>query len=197
MTRRFAQLSVALLTACSNEPDRLEKLLLSAKTEEVVVSTAATKIGEQPTILTAPGTMRVVGGMIAVCYVLRDGVAREELPRIFEKSLGSIMMKTVVQLGNGERHEFAPPMPAWNAEGKTGGKNELAACSSYRTCTPIPIGSEIAMIEASASSTIDIKGIYFMSGTLLDPRDLLPEKAHQKPPTAAQTDGRTRCKGSA
>ena len=73
----------------------------------------------------------------------------------------------------------------------------MVACSSYRTCTPIPIGSEIAKIEVSASSAIDIKGIYYMSGTILDPREFLPEKELQKSTTTASADGPTRCKDGA
>ena len=85
------------------------------------MSTTVAHINERPTIFPAPAPLKVVGGRIEVCYVLRDDVAHQELSQVVEKALGGAKIKTVVQLGNGERHEFALPMPAWNADGKLGG----------------------------------------------------------------------------
>lgn len=170
--RRVTAIAMLLaLTGCDAKLDKLFDLLSGATTNTVVLSKNSARLNTSPTKFLPTEPMFVAGSQASVCVVLAGGIPLQStstMDAVFNKLMQDAILESVLRMEDGSTVTFSNVGRAWSMWGNVVERDEVAACSSAKCGTELPIGAKFKAVEITASPALEIKGVYWSSTNAFD-----------------------------
>ena len=166
MKRYIILIPVFALFGCDRVMDLFD-WLEGTKTNIFVLSNVPVMIGKKYSSFKIQGEAIVVGSKASICFVLRGNfplAASDVMEQEYDKYLKGKNITALIHTENDSKIEVDKPYQSWSKYGVIEKNDELAACINFKCASEkLTIGTKIKSIDISASSSVNVKGIYWTS----------------------------------
>ena len=165
---------VLLLAGCDQIGDKLSSWFWGTERHVTVISATPVQLSTTPIgfDLREPG--KVVGSFAAVCLSLRGnlGATRADVMEgEFKSLMKEASVTTIVTTSGAKKVELRDPMQTWSKHGTIEKRDELSACLRAPAGQgTLAVGTGITRVEIRSSVPLDVRGIYWESNNIGDPR---------------------------
>jgi len=161
-----------LLAGCDRLFDELSRVLWGVETTVTIIAAAPMKVSPAPTRFDLPEPAKVVGTVAHVCLSLRGDLplgSPEVMTAEFKNLMRGASVTVVATTTEGKTVTLSKPSQAWSKSGKIEKRDELAACvRAPEAVEALPVGTKISRIEVSATTPVDVRGLYWESSNAWD-----------------------------